>query len=168
MGQLLDFLVGAAAIAAPLNGPARAALVLGSAAFHAVAQRKKKAGTATTAGDASAEDTPTSATPPPSPAVDLLFSELRVTVDLKGGGSKEILGGVSGRARAGRCVVFGWRGRQETARRGGAGATHAPPHRPSPPPSHLISLSLSLSLTILLHTASPPSWAPPAAARQPC
>lgn len=95
MGQLLDFLVGAAVIAAPISTPARYALALGSAGVKAVqAHKEHKAPIASAAGASSSSS---------SPAVDLVFSDLRVTVESKDGGeAKEILGGVSGVAKAGR------------------------------------------------------------------
>ena len=97
MGALTEFLVGAAVIAAPLSPPARTALALGSAGWKAAgaARRKRKNGGGSLA--APAPDAPSS-----SPAVDLVFSDLRVTVQTKSGDTKQILSGVSGVAKSGR------------------------------------------------------------------
>lgn len=93
MGRaLVEFLVGAAAIAAPLSPSARIALVVGNAAVGAARRKRDNAGGA---GGAPALDAP-------SPAVDLVFSDLRVTVQTKAGDTKQILSGVSGVAKSGR------------------------------------------------------------------
>jgi hypothetical protein len=99
MGGLLDFAIGAGAIAAP-SSAVRAACVglsLGKSAVAAVKKHRSqgRASRPASANGSSSADTASSG------AVDLLFSDVRVRVRTKDG-SKEILTGVSGRARAGR------------------------------------------------------------------